>query len=71
VSSSGPSTSGGLTALDAVKIIGVIVLALVAVRVVGAIVGAVMGLIWTVLIAVAVIAAAWVLWSLVRGGSDS
>lgn len=71
MSSHGPSTSGGLTALDAVKIIGAIVLVLVAVRVVTAIVGAVMGLVWTLLIGVAVIAAAWVVWSLVRGGPDS
>jgi hypothetical protein len=71
VSSPGPSASGGLTALDAVKIIGAIVLVLVVVRLITAVVGAVMGLIWTLLIGVAVLAAAWVVWSLVRGGSDS
>jgi len=71
VSTRGPSETGGLTALDAVKIVGIIIAVLVVVAVVGKIVGAIMSLIWIALVGVAVVAAGWVLWSLVRGGGNS
>jgi hypothetical protein len=71
VSTHGPSSEGGLTAFDAVKIIAIIVAVLVVVRIIAAVVGAVMGLIWTVLIGVAVVAALWIAWSVFSGGRDS
>lgn len=71
VSTRGPSETGGLTALDAVKIIGIIVAVVVVVAVVGKIVSAIMSLLFALLVGVAVVAAAWVLWSLVRGGRGS
>jgi hypothetical protein len=66
-----PSDEGGLTALDAVKIVAIIVAVLVVIRVVAAVVGAVMSLIWTVLIGVAVIAALWIAWSVFSRGRGS
>jgi hypothetical protein len=71
VSTHGPSSEGGLTALDAVKIIALIVAVLVVVRIVAAVVGAVMSLVWTVLIGLAVVAAAWIAWSVFSGGRRS
>jgi hypothetical protein len=65
--SRGNPDGGGLTALDAAKIIGAIVLVVVLLKVLGAIVGAIMSVVWGILIAVAVLASAWVLWNLVRG----
>lgn len=70
MSTRGPSETGGLTALDAVKIVGIIVAVLVVVAVVGKIVGAIMSLIWMLLVGAAIVATAWVLWSLLRGGKD-
>jgi hypothetical protein len=64
------SSKQGLTALDGAKIIGAIVLVIVVLKVVGAIVGAIMSIVWGALIVLAVAAAAWVVFSLVRGGSD-
>ncbi|MDO9409637.1 hypothetical protein [Patulibacter sp.] len=63
-----PEETGGLTALDAAKIIGIIVAIVVVIAVVGKVVSAIMSLIFALLVGVAVVAAAWVLWSLVRGG---
>ncbi|MFA4929557.1 MAG: hypothetical protein WC558_13645 [Patulibacter sp.] len=57
-------TSGGLTAFDILKIVGVIIVALVAIRLVGAVIGAVMSVIWTVLIAAVVIGGLWIAWSM-------
>lgn len=68
----GQGSGGGLTALDALKILAGIVVILVLIRVVGAIVGAVMGLLWTLLVGVAVVAALWIAWSFFSGaGRDS
>lgn len=63
-----PSESGGLTAFDAAKILGIIIAIVAAVWIVGKIVGAIMTLLWMALVGVALVAAGWVLWSLVRGG---
>jgi hypothetical protein len=71
MSTNGPAQSGGLTAFDAAKIIGIIVGVLVALYVIGKIIGAIMSLIYIGLVAVAVVAAGWVLWSLMRGGKGS
>lgn len=61
------SEQGGLTAFDAVRIIGLIVAVVAVVWLVGKVVGAIMTLLWIALVGVAILAAAWVLWSLVRG----
>lgn len=66
-----PSDEGGLTALDAVKIVAIIVAVLVVIRIIGAVVGAVVSLIWTVLIGLAVVAALWIAWSVFSGGRGS
>lgn len=68
VSTRRPEETGGLTAFDAAKIIGLIVAVVVVVAVVGKVVSAIMSLLWALLVGVAIIAAGWVLWSLVRGG---
>lgn len=66
----GTSSNQGMTALDGAKIIGAIVLVIVVLKVIGVIVGAIMSIVWGALIVLAVAAAAWVVFSLVRGGSD-
>lgn len=70
MSTRGPSETSGLTAFDAAKIIGIIIGVVAVVWVVGKIVGAIMTLLWIALVGVAIVAAAWVLWSLMRGGKD-
>ncbi|WP_022929881.1 hypothetical protein [Patulibacter americanus] len=65
------SNDGGLTALDAVKIVAIIVAVLVVIRVAASVVGAVVSLIWTVLIGVAVIAALWIAWGVFSRGRGS
>lgn len=66
-----PTESGGLTAFDAAKIIGIIIAIVAVVWVVGKIVGAIMTLLWIALVGVAIVAAGWVLWSLMRGGKEA
>lgn len=68
MSTRGPSETGGLTAFDAAKIIGIIIAVVAVVWVVGKVVGAIMTLLWMALVGVAIVAAGWVLWSLMRGG---
>ncbi len=60
--------SGGLTAFDAAKIIGLIIAVVAVFWIVGKIIGAIMTLLWIALVGVAIVAAGWVLWNLVRGG---
>lgn len=71
MSTRGGTESGGLTAFDAAKIIGIIIAVVAVVWVIGKIVGAIITLLWIVLVGAAIVAAAWVLWSLFRGGKDS
>ena len=70
MSAPGTQNEGGLTAMDAVKIIGIIIGIVAVVWVVGKVVGAIMTLLWMALVGVAIVAAGWVLWSLMRGGKD-
>lgn len=64
------SESGGLTAFDAAKIIGILIAVVAVAWVVAKIVGAIVTLIWIVVAGAAIVAAGWVLWSLLRGGKD-
>ncbi|MGX6447561.1 hypothetical protein ACVU7I_05755 [Patulibacter sp. S7RM1-6] len=66
--SRGPASPGGLTLMDVLKIVLVLVAIVVVVRVLSAVVGAVLSVVGAILVGVAVLAALWVVWSLVAGG---
>jgi hypothetical protein len=70
VPSRGSSSNSRLSTLDIAKIVLAIVAVIVLVRVVFWIIGATIAVISTLLVGAAIVAAAWVLWSLLSSRGD-